>query len=380
MDRRIRVKCPECAASIELLVDLEELLDVKCPRCQNLFTAKVPPPVLEIVPVEVEPVEETPPVRFTRVVQPKSASRPKGVRQTPAAAPAPNYFDNTWTPPAQYGSASRVTGATHIKAILIATGSIVSLGLLVMAAVMINSSLSKMDWSSGDTTVTSPPSGTDSIVSNSGQPDSASIASIDSPTSAAESEYVSDLDGETASGVADPTSPSSSNPSTAASGSKPEGSKPEGSMAEKIILLANQIADATKDGDNEFIIDRTHPKLVELAGGRTKMLELLNKALEPMKTQGISIANFSVSKDVVVRQVGQKVFAILPTTLDLKYPNRTMRTDGFLLAVSEDGGKTFTFIDGAGAAKNRAVLKQILPDLPDDLALPAAGIPREVPQ
>lgn len=151
-------------------------------------------------------------------------------------------------------------------------------------------------------------------------------------------------------------------------------------MAEKIVLLANQIADATKDSDNEFIIDRTHPRLIQLAGGRNKMLEILNKALEPMKTQGITIANFTVSKDIVVRQVGQKIFAILPTTLDLRYPNRTMRTEGFLLAVSEDGGKTYTFIDGAGAAKNRAVLKQILPDLPEDLPLPVAGIPREVSQ
>ena len=162
----------------------------------------------------------------------------------------------------------------------------------------------------------------------------------------------------------------------AAGGSKPKRSD----IAEKIILLANQIADATKDSDNEFILDRTHPKLIQLAGGRSKMLEILNKALEPLKTQGISIANYTVSSEIVVRQVGQKIFAVLPTTLDLRYPGRTMRTEGFLLAVSEDAGQTYSFIDGAGAAKNRSVLKQIIPDLPDDLALPPASTPREVPQ
>ena len=77
MDRRIRVKCPDCAASIELRVDLEELLDVTCPRCQHLFTAKVPPPVLDIAPVEVEPLPEERPVRRTRVVKPKIATGPK---------------------------------------------------------------------------------------------------------------------------------------------------------------------------------------------------------------------------------------------------------------------------------------------------------------
>lgn len=366
MDRRIRVKCPECAASIELRVDLEELLDVTCPRCQHLFTARVPPPVLEIVPIEVEPVEETPPVRFTRVVRP-----------SPSVAPAPTYLDGTWASPTpQYESTSSVSGATHLKAILIAAGSILGLGVLIAAAVVINSSLSKVDWSSSTPVTSSPSSATEPIASSSGVSDAGGTSSITSTTPTYESSSASIPDSSATNSVVDRSSPSSSNTSTAASGSKAD----SGGMAEKIVLLANQIADATKDSDNEFIIDRTHPRLIQLAGGRNKMLEILNKALEPMKTQGITIANFTVSKDIVVRQVGQKIFAILPTTLDLRYPNRTMRTEGFLLAVSEDGGKTYTFIDGAGAAKNRAVLKQILPDLPEDLPLPVAGIPREVSQ
>jgi hypothetical protein len=60
-------------------------------------------------------------------------------------------------------------------------------------------------------------------------------------------------------------------------------------------------------------------------------------------------------------------------------PNGILRSKGFLIAISEDRGKTWTFIDGAGLVsepgREREKLAQILPDFPAQLALP----PREQP-
>ncbi len=382
MDRRIRVKCPECAASIELRVDQQELLDVTCPRCQHLFTAKVPPPVLEIVPLEadeiIEPIEEVPPVRQTRVAQPAPAPRPKRIRQLPPASAAPATYDNTWLSPSpQYQSSpQRVSSATHIKAFLIAAGSIVCLGLLIMSGIMIRSAVSKIEWptatnneSQSDTQLassTTSPTATSDVAGPIAQPQAAEPNY--SPTGLAPNDTNSSTSA---------TAPATTSPPPAAS-NNPGNNPGNSDIATKIVLLANQIADASKDQDNEFILDRTHPKLIELAGGRSKMLEILNLALEPMRKQGITIANYTVSSNVTIRQVGQKIFAVIPTTLDLKYPNRTTRTESFLLAISDDGGRTYSFIDGSGAAKNRNMLKVVLPDLPDDMVLPTPTTPREV--
>ncbi len=146
MDRRIRVKCPECAASIEMRVDQQELLDVTCPRCQKPFTAKVPPPALDILPViepEPEPEEARPAVRPTRVVQQTPATRPRRIREIPqrsASKPtvAPAAFEDTswqvptahYQPGTPYQPAPRVSGATHVKAFLIAGASVLGVGLL----------------------------------------------------------------------------------------------------------------------------------------------------------------------------------------------------------------------------------------------------------
>lgn len=374
MDRRIRVKCTECAASIELRVDQQELLDVKCPRCQHMFTAKVPPLIVEVEPIEVfEVIEETPPVRMTRIVQPAPrpapAQRPKRVHQIPQPGPSSAYANPTWQAPMPtHQAAPRVSGATHLKAILISTGCILALGMLVMVGIMIRSAVSQIEWSGGGSEST----------------DTTQLASAAPVTSspAVESPYSTQLP-TTSAATTSVSEPSSLSPVGNSLGTETTSvttsPKPGGDdVTEKVVTLAEQIAQATRDKDNEFIIDRTHPKLIEFAGGRNKMLEILDKALEPMKAKGITIADYKISRDVNIRRQGKDIYVVLPTVLDLNYQGRIMRTDSFLLAISEDAGRTFTFLDGSGAAKNRSMLKRLLPNLPDDFTIPTPSLPREV--
>lgn len=409
MDRRIRVKCPECAASIELRVDQEELLDVKCPRCHNLFTAIVPPLVVEVEPVEVfdevEVIEETPPVRQTRVVEPTArptpTQRPKRVRQVIQSGSESTYANPTWQAPVpNYQAAPRVSGATHLKAMLIAGGSILGLGVLVMIGFMIKSAVSSLDWSGGSETTSSTQLASTSAETTTTSP--ASFASEPVAPQPVVSESTSSTPPATSKQLASPlvtsttstenpmssgpmaSSPMATLPATAdpSSATTPAAVPKPASVdvSEKVIVLAEQMAQATKDGETDFIIDRTHPKLIELAGGRGKMLEILNKAMEPMRAQGIKIADYKILREVQVRRAGKDIYVVVPTIMDLNYQGRIMRTDSFLLGVSEDSGRTFSFLDGSGAAKNRSMLKRLLPNLPDDFAIPTPSLPREVSQ
>jgi len=81
---------------------------------------------------------------------------------------------------------------------------------------------------------------------------------------------------------------------------------------------------------------------------------------------------------------GDKQFAIVPMTVRVQVSDGTLRSKGFLVAVSEDRGKTWTFIDGAGLVrepgKEREKLAQILPDFPPQLSLPAPEPPQLEPK
>ena len=150
-------------------------------------------------------------------------------------------------------------------------------------------------------------------------------------------------------------------------------------QTERIRKLAAENSAALTSGNYPHLIELTYPKVVEMIGGRDKMIETLRRGSEDMKAHGSAILGAEVSEPKEVVTAGDKQFAIVPMTVRVQVPDGTLRSKGFLIAVSEDRGKTWTFIDGAGLVrepgKEKEKLAQILPDFPSQLSLPAREQP-----
>jgi hypothetical protein len=150
-------------------------------------------------------------------------------------------------------------------------------------------------------------------------------------------------------------------------------------QTERIRKLAAENGAALASGNYARLVDLTYPKVVEMIGGRDKMIDTLRRGSEDMKAQGSAILGAEVSEPKKVVTAGDKQFAVVPMTVRLQVPDGTLRSKGFLIAISEDRGKTWTFIDGAGITKEpgkeREKLAQVVPDFPTQLSLP----PREPP-
>src|SRR5204862_5262728 len=133
---------------------------------------------------------------------------------------------------------------------------------------------------------------------------------------------------------------------------------------EQIRKLAAENSAALTSGNYARLVELTYPKIVEMIGGRDKMIETLRRGSEDMKAHGSAILGAEVSEPKEVVTVGDRQFAILPMTVRVRVPDGTLRSTGFLIAVSEDHGKTWTFIDGAGLKEK---LAQVLPEFPPQL-------------
>jgi hypothetical protein len=146
------------------------------------------------------------------------------------------------------------------------------------------------------------------------------------------------------------------------------------SQTQRIRILAAENSAALTSGNYARLVDLTYPKLVEMIGGRDKMIEMLRSGTEDMKAHGSAILGAEVSEPKEVVTAGDKQFAIVPITVRVQVPDGTVRSNSFLVAISEDRGKTWTFIDGAGLHKTsggeRESLAQILPAFPAQLSLP----------
>lgn len=141
---------------------------------------------------------------------------------------------------------------------------------------------------------------------------------------------------------------------------------------------AKAMATAIKKQDFKTVIKMTNPKVVAAAGGEAKMLEQLSKGMGMMKAKGMnmSISNVVVGEPSAFIKVKKQLQCTVPDKIEIKMMGGTMSTNSTLIAISDDNGKTWNFIDAMG--KNLASLKQTLPDLSDKLVIAKMEAPQFV--
>jgi len=132
---------------------------------------------------------------------------------------------------------------------------------------------------------------------------------------------------------------------------------------------AERWAAAYEREDYSALASLTYPRQVELMGGPEGMAKILSRAL---KAEGTEVLSTVAGEPEEVTRVGPQLFAIVPTTLRMKSPRGTLMGDGFLIGVSDDGGATWTFVDGSGG-RNEAKIKTLLPAAAGKLRLPELG-------
>lgn len=132
---------------------------------------------------------------------------------------------------------------------------------------------------------------------------------------------------------------------------------------------ALSVVESIQKGNFALLADLTYPKVVEMNGGKEKMVERVTRQMEAMKAQGLTITSVKVGEPGKRASKGKNTFVVVPSTTEVSTPAARLVAKSYLLGISPDNGKTWTFIDGSGlATKERRDL--ILPELPDGFQLP----------
>ena len=115
----------------------------------------------------------------------------------------------------------------------------------------------------------------------------------------------------------------------------------------------------------------TLPAFVKKFGGGTTYIQKLASIAAEMKGKGFRPKQFSIGKPSHLVEAVGGVYAVVPGELELSGPEgATGKQAAYMVAVSQDEGITWKFIDGAGTGGNRGKLKSLLPNFPDELGLP----------
>jgi hypothetical protein len=142
---------------------------------------------------------------------------------------------------------------------------------------------------------------------------------------------------------------------------------------EQVRAKAQECADAMLGGDYGKVADLTHPKIVNEIGGRSKMVETMTTAVAQMKAQRFSLKSYTAKAPGEILGSGSDRMAVVPTAMEMQTPTGTLKQNSYLLGISSDGGRNWTFVDGSEMTADR--LKFVVPNPPKDLKLPARQAP-----
>ena len=136
-------------------------------------------------------------------------------------------------------------------------------------------------------------------------------------------------------------------------------------------------ATAMLESDWETLIDTTYPKLVQLMGGREGMLTVLTNGQAEFESQGIKFSKVTLGEPQEIYRTGSELFCLVPETIYIQMPNGKLVTESHLLAVSENDGGKWYFID-TNRLTNENVL-ELLPNFNKELKIPAKKDPQFIP-
>ncbi|MSU77088.1 MAG: hypothetical protein EXS16_03220 [Gemmataceae bacterium] len=137
---------------------------------------------------------------------------------------------------------------------------------------------------------------------------------------------------------------------------------------------ATELASAMLKGEHAKVVDRTFDKIVEMAGGREKMIGRIGELAKAMEAKGVKFHALNVGEPGDVLTEGKFTFVVVPTVMVMRVPSATLTAKSFLLGISLDDGKHWKFVEGAKVG-DKAAREKVLPPLPVQLKLPAMEQP-----
>jgi hypothetical protein len=120
-------------------------------------------------------------------------------------------------------------------------------------------------------------------------------------------------------------------------------------------------------GDYGKLAELTHPKIVEMVGGKEKMAAGLTGVMKKLKEQGIEYKSAKMLEPGDLIRSGKDIYVTVPFTLEMVVPGGRLHSKSALIGVSNDAGKNWVFIDGSLGSES---IKKVFPDLPDAITFP----------
>lgn len=138
---------------------------------------------------------------------------------------------------------------------------------------------------------------------------------------------------------------------------------------DEVKKLATEMIQATIKGEFKKLLDATYPEAINILGGREAALKQIEETMEQLKKAGLKFEKYEVVSMGDFVKDDKTTYLVLNTESVIVVSGSKIHAKSYLLAISTDDAKTWTFLDGAGLS-NKDRLNKVLPKRPASLKLP----------
>lgn len=144
---------------------------------------------------------------------------------------------------------------------------------------------------------------------------------------------------------------------------------PEAVRRANLETQLNRLEEAFRQEDFETFADLMHPDVLRVAGGADALAAQLRKGVAELTAQGAKVTSVSHGAPSRLVTIDRELQCTVPQTTTFTLAGGPRTTQSTLLAVSRDGGVSWSFLDTAG--KDWDAVHRLVPNLSRELVLPA---------
>ncbi|MCY1518590.1 hypothetical protein D9M68_533110 [compost metagenome] len=142
------------------------------------------------------------------------------------------------------------------------------------------------------------------------------------------------------------------------------------SQNKELIKQADTYAKASVNKDYSTIIKYTYAPFVKMYGGSEKMLSMLKGTMEILASKGILIESVSIGDQEKIYTAGAELHCLIPLKTISKVPNGKQILSTYLLAISADQGRNWTFLNLTGGAITNDTIQKFIPNFNQKMHIP----------
>jgi hypothetical protein len=127
---------------------------------------------------------------------------------------------------------------------------------------------------------------------------------------------------------------------------------------------------AMTSGNVDIFVEKTHPALFPLLGGKENFTAFTKEALQQLNTLGVKMLSNEFQDPGRFYEAGKERLSIVPRVSIMEVNEQKIKTIGFMVAIKNTTNNTWKYLDGSGLREDKEMLWQMFPELEPKVKFP----------